>query len=109
MKRYHKSDGFPSGVQLPKGRIDFVKVSNHAIKMSKKRSFEIPKSIYLITDDIIEIKVKEDQLFRVLARQKYNNSKDICVVFNTDYKLITAWLIDKNDTHTTLDKSVYEK
>lgn len=108
MNRYHTETGFPDDIQLPKGRIDFTKISDHAKKMSKRRDFEIPSSVYLVNEDIVEIKVKDNCLFRVLIRQKYNESTDLCIVFNTEYKVITAWLIDKNDTHATLDTSVYK-
>lgn len=106
MKRYHTKYGFPDTVQLPKGRIDFT-VSPHAKRMSEKRGLTIPDTLYIIPSDIIEVKLKNDQIHRILIRQGYNDKEDICAVLNTDYRLITAWLIDKEDTHKTLNKNNY--
>ena len=107
MKQYHTEIGFPETIQIPTGRIDFT-LGDHVKKMSDKRAFEIPQSVYLIDDDIVEIKTKDGNIWRILARIQYTDSKDICLVFNMKYKLITAWLIDSDDTHETLDKTLYE-
>lgn len=106
MEKYHKDKKFPNFITLPKGTIRFT-LSDHARQRSKENNFELPKSMYIIEEDIIEVKVKNKEIWRVLVRQKYNDTKDICVVFNMNFKLITAWLIDQEDNHSTLDASEY--
>ena len=52
-----------------------------------------------------------DEVFKAVIRTSYDLDRDISIVFNLSKKneliVKTAWLNDKRDTHTTLDKSKY--
>lgn len=69
--------------------------------MENKRNY----FLYEVQTDI------HDNVYKCALRTSYDLDKDISIVFNLskDGKLIvkTAWLNNKSDRHTTLDKSKY--
>ena len=71
--------------------------------MENKRNY----FLYEVQTDI------HDNVYKCALRTSYDLDKDISIVFNLskDGKLIvkTAWLNNKDDRHTTLDKGKYYK
>ena len=55
-----------------------------------------------------EVEVKDNKVVKCVVRTRYDDNKDICIVFRYGI-IITAYLDDINDNHETLDYSKYEK
>lgn len=55
-----------------------------------------------------EVEAEDNKVVKCVVRTRYDNNKDICIVFRYGI-IITAYLDDINDNHETLDYSKYEK
>lgn len=55
-----------------------------------------------------EVETENGKLTKCVVRFKYNNQKDICIVFRYGV-VITAWLCNRDDNHKTLDRSKYTR
>jgi hypothetical protein len=55
-----------------------------------------------------EVEVDNGLVTKSVVRVKYNDKKDISIVFR-DGIIITAWLNERSDLHSTLDRSKYER
>lgn len=55
-----------------------------------------------------EVEVEDNKIVKCVVRTRYDDNKDICIVFRYGI-IITAYLDDINDNHETLDYSKYEK
>lgn len=55
-----------------------------------------------------EVETENGFLTKCAVRVSYNFKKDICIVFREGL-IVTAWLCSKDDKHSTLDKSKYDR
>lgn len=109
--KFHREIGFPSAIDVPTGRTD-INPSDHSKNRSenhKHGEFDIPDEVYVHEDDVVEIKTRNSQLWRMLIRTSYNDTYDICIVLSVgSNEVVTAWRNKVTDTHETLDKSQYD-
>ena len=58
--------------------------------------------------DIIEVEIKNSNLYKMVLRKSYNDTCDITIVIQVDsLNVKTVWLNEKSDSHKTLNKSRY--
>lgn len=55
---------------------------------------------------LYEVEVKNGNVVKAVVRTSYNKEDDISIVYR-DKCIVTAWLNEKRDIHTTLDKKKY--
>lgn len=55
-----------------------------------------------------EVEVEDNKVVKCVVRTRYDDDKDICIVFRYGI-IVTAYLNNINDNHITLDYSKYEK
>lgn len=112
---YHKDVFLPKRIRglLPSG-IKQLQYSEHALRASKEDRFgaiSLPTSAEFVKCELIEV----DTLYsKFVLRMGLDNNRDlVIVVIPTDDKKVwlvkTVWVNLKNDTHTTLNHSVYCK
>ncbi len=117
IKRYHRTIGFPSELQLPKGIINF-RFSNHAkeaIKDDKysKESLKVSSYLNLAYAEIFEVIIENNALKKFVCKTPYNETHDISMSIaiypNQVFLLCTCWLNEKGDNHKSLNKLLYDK
>jgi hypothetical protein len=117
VKRYHINIGFPKGIILPKGIINF-RFSIHAKKsiLYDKYSNEplnVSSYLNLAYTQIFEVFVEENRVKKFVCKTAYNFSHNITLVVaiktNQVYILCTCWLNEKGDNHKTLNQAIYDK
>ena len=82
---------------------------------SERRSFDL-NGIWKTIDTLktmdsiesFEVETENGFLTKCVVRVGYNEKKDICLVFRKGL-VVTAWLCNKNDKHSTLDKTKYDR
>lgn len=57
---------------------------------------------------LFEVETFGDKVVKAVYRLAYNETQDISIVLR-NHLVVTAWLNDKTDTHTTLDVDKYER
>lgn len=108
--RFHKDIGFPERLLIPSGEYPIYQTehSKNRSNDNKHGSFKLPEKISFRQDQVIEIKVKDKKIWRILVRKEYNDEYDVCYVIQfPDYELITSWRNEKDDTHQTLNEDLY--
>jgi len=109
--KFHKEIGFPDRIDIPTGRIS-VNPTDHSKNRSdnhKHGEFDIPNEVFVHEDDVIELKTRNGNLWRMLIRVSYNETYDICIVLNVNTnEVVTAWRNRVTDTHDILDTSEYD-
>lgn len=108
--RFHRNIGFPKRLLLPEDEYPVYKTehSKNRSENNKHGQFEVPDTVHVTKQNIVEVKVKDKSLWRILVRKEYNEQYDVCYVIQfPDYELITAWRNEKDDTHETLNKDDY--
>jgi hypothetical protein len=116
-KKYHIKYGFPKGIKLPTGLINFIfsKHSKEAIQTDEysKVSLNVSSYLNLAFADIFEIAVQNNEVIKFACRSRYNNKFDITMVIairpNDVYLLCTCWLNKKEDEHPHLKNYLYER
>ena len=101
---------------------DHIKIDNQKIAWCGHNKIELNK-LLAITYDYVEKKIggylfeveteydtktKVEVITKAVFRTEFNKEKDIVIVVRKN-TIITAWLQDKNDKHSTLDSSKYWK
>ena len=113
--RYHRVVWLPDYVEaaahrfLPPKRT-VLPLSPHYERIMGER--ELPRTVYMPRNyEVIEATVVRETavIFRVLMRFGWKGGSDFCAVLEGDYQLLTGYWANPNDTHPTLDKSVYEQ
>ena len=56
--------------------------------------------------ELFEVEIIDGHVVKAVIRTNYNRDKDICIVFRKNL-VVTAWLNDRHDKHSSLDKSKY--
>ena len=109
MNLYHKDKRLP---HLSFAFTGFTpRYSHHAIEAAyndKYSQIVLPDYISLDDSEIIEIGIEGRTIVKVAIRQSYDNYYDVTYVFNPSTGVvITVWLNDKYDNHSTIDLSRY--
>ena len=105
---------------MPKEFLDFfhgkrviLETSKHALDASRDDRYgfiNVPKSVLIDRNQIIELEVGPKQSPKLVVRQSHNSTTDIIIVFVLERgfgRVKTFWLNEKNDLHKTLDRSRY--
>lgn len=113
MKTYHKDIFMPSDLisGLLNKRLKLVYTSHARNEcINDKYGIIYPlKEVLLTKENIVEIYVDNNKVFKVLMRQKQDNYLDKCLIININsFEVITNWLCKSEDTHKTLNKTKYE-
>ena len=56
--------------------------------------------------ELFEVEIIDGHVVKAVIRTNYNRDEDICIVFRKNL-VVTAWLNDRHDKHSSLDKSKY--
>ena len=121
MSLYHKNiyweDWFDKGARkLIKSNLTLSQhLIEHLNNTDDKHKIDVNK-LYSIINTLrhtnplepFEVEVEDNKVVKCVIRTKYNDDKDICIVFRYGI-VVTAYLDDVNDNHATLDYSKYEK
>lgn len=118
---YWKSDFDKQSLELIKGNISFTNhiYSHLKEENSKKRYYttydnlcdivEYCKGLKLLDFKPYEVEIDcRDTVSKCCIRLSYTDTQDISLVFRKNL-LITYWINDKKDVHTTLDRAKYRK
>ena len=85
----------------------------HAIKSAENDRYEeinLPSAINFAMVEVIEIEILDDDVEKMIVRQKYSKEYDLILVIMPRYmKVKTVWLNEVEDTHKTLNQSKYRK
>ena len=85
----------------------------HAIKSAENDRYEeinLPSTINFAMVEVIEIEILDDDVEKMVVRQKYSKEYDLILVIMPRYMRVkTVWLNAVSDTHKTLDRSKYRK
>jgi hypothetical protein len=109
---YHRQLGFPN-VPLPCGTF-LLSYTRHALKEALTDCYsciQLPPSLQVTPESIVEIEVKQKTVVKVLVRIEYSNDFDLCLVLKPHHlwaTVLTVWLNKRNDQHSTLNISRYK-
>ena len=120
MKRFHKTICFPSqyNTQLKELTNAFntkekYGYTNHAYENLKTR-FNLmdilqflKNRIYFKYQDIFEYYVEGNKIVKVCYKMEYNQYQDLIIVLSNNKSIITIYLNNKRDNHTTLKNELY--
>lgn len=102
---YHYKVFWPFGELRP---VFSLVPSKHAIHRALELNVNMPRHFLPRASKVFEIEVKAGEIFKIGARQKMDEGRDVCFVFDTDSKVIrTVWINLAKDNHFTLNKGVY--
>lgn len=112
MKRYHYQIGFPKGVTF--APVFGIKYSLHAREQALEDRYgqlvKLPVHFLPRVAKIIEIEMEDEEVTKILYRQKYDENLDIVVALIPQAKMVkTVWVNERSDAHRTLDRSQYDR
>lgn len=125
-KLYHREVYWKNGFDLQTWELirTVERLSSHLydhIENDKQERYNIDvKKLFLIiqriknkgfldSDYIFEVETDDDyNVVKSVIRCDYNECKDIIIVVRDGF-IVTSWLCNKNDNHSTLDIAPYEK
>lgn len=111
MPLFHKDLGFPSKMKFR--ALEGLTPSSHALQAARTDRYgaiTIPDKFDPNAWEIVEIETKGGALDKIVARQPMNEALDLVMVLLPYVKLIkTVWINERNDKHSTLDASRYER
>lgn len=91
--------------------IDGLVPSAHALREADSDRYgklPIPTAFDPLTWEVIEIELQNGALHKIVARKPIDEKRDIVMAFLVKDKVIkTLWCNESNDTHKTLNKSIY--
>ena len=93
-----------------------LRLSNHLWEhlstKDKKHDIEVTR-LYLIVKELqknpiepFEVEIKDDKVVKCVVRAKYDDTKDISIVFR-EWGIVTCWVNSNSDLHYSLDRSKY--
>ena len=108
---YHK-DVFMPRVKFANynAPVGYTLHARNAAENDRYGTISLPDTLNLIDGELIELSVLGGAIEKMVMRFAYDGYFDLCVVVMLDgLRLVakTVWLNDRNDLHTTLDKSRY--
>jgi carbonic anhydrase len=120
-KLYHNDVYLPE--EIAEAAKDLLEDPKMHFSAHLKEHLEKPDPKHLLTEDAIwkavnnlkkspctpfEVETNRNKVTKAVYRTPYNKDTDISIVFRK-HTIVTAWLNRKDDTHSTLDTSKYEK
>lgn len=116
MSRYHKELGFPEGTneklnQFVQG-LTSLRYSQHAKLETIKDRYHIVPVITkeaLKVEDVFEIVTEGDEIVKAVFRVSGENALDNCYSISKEGTVVTCWTNQSEDTHRTLDASLYAR
>lgn len=119
MKLYHRDVYFPDILKnFPTTKLKIDYFSPHSLEEHTKEEnkfgvrFLIPSEVEIASNNIIEVALEGNEVMKLVIRNTLTDELDLVLVICKDKRkgvvLKTLWLNKKEDTHKTLDKSVYE-
>ena len=109
MTLYHSEIGFPD-LPLPLGKIKLT-YSKHALQEARKDRYSVinlPLSVFVVEGQIFEMAVVCSEIIKIGIRIPYSTAHDLVLIVKPKSGfVITCWLNEKHDKHTSLDKTRY--
>lgn len=89
-------------------------LNNHILFKDKKHNLDLI-GLYKVVSDLktynkvkpFEIELDKGNVTKCVVRARYDDINDICIVFRHNL-IVTAYINERNDKHTTLDKTKYD-
>lgn len=110
MDLYHTEIRLPANFFPPQQTVR-VTYSGHALKAATNDRYgqmELPEFLPLKSGKVIEVGMENGRVAKILFRFDYDESLDMCIVLVPgQWFAKTVWYNEKNDKHTTLDRSKY--
>lgn len=115
---YHRDVFIPTkALQSLNSKFFSLSLSAHAVRASNSDRYgkiNIPNSICIKLEEVIEINVTEKIVDKIVVRKHYNTEFDISIVFIPNFNnslgfVKTAWLNSKTDKHSTLRAELYRQ
>ncbi len=114
---YHKEIGFGKSADSLIGRSFRLQYSGHAKQACLNDRYGViskpPFNVQVTRDNLIEIETNSfGTPIKFVIRLHYDIRYDIAIVIIPDFDVGTVksvWLNDRNDTHKTLNASLYSK
>lgn len=119
MKRYHKDISFPTDHQEQLKGVNaifnngdsFIKTTHGIDRLDRFRLIEVLtflSSVRFSVKDIFEYYINEHNIItKVCYRLKYNDSEDLIIVLGREKTMITMYLNNTSDSHSTLKRELY--
>ena len=113
LKLWHSSIRLPEWFTAPTQRVQLAWSQHAGDECKADRYGEIRqlKSLTLKRFQVIEVGTYGRQVTKILFRGSLDDSRDLCIVLvpngNRPWRVKTAWVNVKDDTHKTLDHSKY--
>ena len=88
------------------------KISKHAKKRQREKGFRtsVKELQSLMTfANLLDIQVEDSGAYNFVFRASVNPLHDLTFVIKPDGHVVTFWVNDKRDQHSTLDESIYRK
>lgn len=125
IKRYHREIFFPDWAEeslktyvkgvLSKTPLTYSihaldKAINYAMNYGRIALLDALKSVYLESDKVFEFYAVKEEIKKTCFRFSPETLPvDIVMVISADGVVITMYVINQGDNHTTLDKRLYER
>lgn len=107
MKIFHRDIYWPDFLPTRLGSPIRVRPSRHAIERASEKLLDLPL-IVPAHANLIEAYMERGELVKLLVRYQVKSHADLCLILSGRL-IVTAWLNQVNDVHSTLDKNKYEK
>lgn len=120
--RYHRDVYFPENIEQQLNvLLHFMEKENwyftyHSVSkllaMNTKLAMEVSRTIFkysINTEDIFEVCIRKGYIAKFSLRIKLNETVDLIIVCSNEKSVVSLWINNKDDTHETLDVSLYEK
>lgn len=114
MDLYHAEIGLPKGFVAPTARVA-LRWTAHADKARRNDRYGDIKRFQSATLgrlSVVEVGIENGEIAKILFRGRYTENLDVCMVLipgNRHWTVKTVWINERNDAHSTLDRSKYKK
>lgn len=111
MELYHADIRLPEGFVAPTARV-VLRWTRHADEArTNDRYGDIPrfKTATLGRLQVVEVGMQSGRVAKILFRGRLDDTRDVCMVLipGKSWTVKTVWVNERNDAHTTLDRSKY--
>ncbi len=107
MHTFHKDIGLPKDMRLPVAGLPLT-YSLHATTRAREKYIPLPVTLPMC--EVVEVTYEAGNLTKWVVRvAKHVRGLDLVMVVQPDGFVRTVWTNAHFDTHTTLDKSKYER
>jgi hypothetical protein len=82
--------------------------TTHASERAIEKAILAPRSIEIQAGEVVEAELSGSRITKLVVRRAMNQDKDLVLVLvpkdRNTWTVVTCWLNDKTDTHSTLKK-----